>query len=308
MFRNGLLGTAAVALFAAGLTVAPKDANAIAYGYSALQITNLKISGLDSGFSSFKFTKKGLNVNLNGNSQSTAASAPISVAGVPLDDAQLCKGACGNFNNNVYFGAPDQPVSPTPGPVGQGSFAVADMHMLNTVIAANPGGKFGTQSGAQFAGGGFGVASTSSSQEMQWNFTLAGNQNISFTWDQQHIIEVVTTLLGETANATLDFAIKIVGRLGTVFSSTDNIFDAGNDLNIIGEDSPFDLANASSGVLVGESSDFGLLDAGKYSLTITFDSSSTVTGVPVPEPGTLGLVGIGLLGLGVVSMRRRRKV
>jgi len=36
-------------------------------------------------------------------------------------------------------------------------------------------------------------------------------------------------------------------------------------------------------------------------------STSTSSGTQVPEPGMLGLAGLGLMGLGTIRMRRRRK-
>ena len=80
-FRTGLIGTAAVALMGASVMMANvKDASATAYAYASIEVTNFKIAGLTSGFSTFKFLEKGMNVNLNGDTASTPASAPRSPA------------------------------------------------------------------------------------------------------------------------------------------------------------------------------------------------------------------------------------
>ncbi len=40
--------------------------------------------------------------------------------------------------------------------------------------------------------------------------------------------------------------------------------------------------------------------------TVSFNSSATATSVPVPEPASLAILGVGLLGLGLVTPLRRR--
>jgi MYXO-CTERM domain-containing protein len=46
--------------------------------------------------------------------------------------------------------------------------------------------------------------------------------------------------------------------------------------------------------------------SGPSGATVTFDSSATATQASVQEPGSLGLLGTGLLGLGLIALTRRR--
>lgn len=78
--------------------------------------------------------------------------------------------------------------------------------------------------------------------------------------------------------------------------------------------STHDITNAEYGALLTSVSNNGMLDVrlhttGDWSflystLAVEFDRP---IGPSIPEPGTMGLFGIGLAGLGVISRRRRKK-
>jgi hypothetical protein len=328
---------------AAGTMAVSSDANAAAFAYSELQVTgmNVLIDGLDaahngginslgagtskastdrpdgSGFHSFAFTSKQLDVKLGGahlQSPGDISSGTVASSGVTQNQVQVCLGDCaGNFADNQY--------TPVPAPSDFGSYAVSDSQMANTVL--NGSADFGVIAGAKSTGGGA-VASGSqlAGSTMNWNFQTNSSDDgkvFSLNWNELRHLQVTTDQLGESATATLIFTITLQ-KINPVNGLVQEIFNLSPSSATISTDqgaantlvydstSTVDVPGVTlAGDNVNLSSDSVTLDGNsEYKLLFTFSASADAVS-PVPEPGALGLLGIGLLGLGVVQYRRRRQ-
>jgi hypothetical protein len=320
-FRTGLLGTAAVALMGASAMMASTDANATAYAYSALDVNSMLLSTFNAdgtntgngigefgGFTSFQFRSKGLSVELGAASNSsTDINTVVTTSGSTQNQTQLCLGDCGGFSDNNYF--------PPPAINSTGNVAVADSHMTNTVL--NGSANFGVQGGAVSNGGGtVASGSTLAGTSMNWNFSTGADdqdKSLSLNWNEIRHLQVATTKALETAEASLLFNIEIRKENGQFVS----IFDAVNDNPFTSlaaapdNQTVYDInvfGNAPNSGNINLTSDTFFLDASSnYELRFTFNAAASATSFAVPEPGALGLLGAGLLGLGVLQYRRRRK-
>jgi len=280
------------------------QANATAFAYSAMSVENFSMNNEFGGFSTFQFTSQGLSTTLNGNNVSSG-QLTCGPASCNLDQAQIVQGGAPFAADNLYFGANRPTLLST-----ISNYAVADSHMTETVILSGTGGVFGTQSGSQVFGGKTGAASTGTLNSMTWNFNVsagelaaaqAGGGVLDLTWtsDVLHNTYAEVTNAGEPARATLTYTIALI-KQGGGGSAPIEIFDINRSIQF-GPDS----AGVADEEFLDEAGSFVITEAGNYIFNITFDSSAQSTSINLPEPGTLGLIGLGLIGLGAAYRRKR---
>jgi hypothetical protein len=278
------------------LAFMPVAVEATPYASSILGVTDGTFSGAGFvGFSSFDFRLNQISATLNGTTVNSPGTVTSDTGGSSLDQPVTCisnpLGGCASFVNNVYF--PSLGVNA----VG-GSYAVADSNMTNTAISAGTG-IWGSETQAQLNAPGNATAQTGTDNALQWDFESPGGL-VAIDFDLTRNFEIFKDVVGEFARATSNILVQIFDADGnlvaTLFSSTRQATLSknapGNDIHPLD-----DVTTAAHGEF--------FLDPGLYSLLITFGTSVDVRQAAVPEPTTLGLLGLGLVGSAYFSRRRR---
>jgi len=308
MFR--VFAILAVAVMAA-MAFMPSAAEATAYSSTELQVTSGSFSGAGfTGFSSFFFRLNDISAELNGTTIHSGGVVFSTTSGSSLDQPVTfintatpagCVSviSCGGFANNVFF--PSVGVTP-----GLGNYAVADTHELNTLLSASTG-NWGTRSQTQLTGATEASAQTGADNTLAWNFTSPGGA-VTFGGLLTENFSLFLDATGVIAHGSADMTVQIIsentGSVGqvvaTLFDLSSGAFSAcvNSSLTVPGTVHPCnDLAATISGTTT--------LTAGQFELLIQFGTSSDVIQRAVPEPATLSLLGLGLVGSAFLARRRR---
>ncbi len=198
----------------------------------------------------------------------------------------------------AYSGPGPAPAS-TFSPVGIGNFTGV---RADTAIGANTGSGSSVSNVAEGYGNLLGNSNGQDSAAITFTYTGTGNPlTISFT-DAVALNAVTTAAGGGSAQASVQDTFQINGDGNSAFYSpfgTSGIQGIGSADGV--GSSPTSFTNSYS-----FTTDFNLAAGFVYSITLNSLSRVVITpSIPVPEPGSLVVLGTALIGLGAVLRRKK---
>jgi len=314
-FKSPLRSKLAIGLSLAALSAVPSVASADALAQSYLSITNFRIA---TGS-----VPVGGSVTGDGN-------VSVGLGAATANTGFINGNAIGNFNATVALGAgyvAQTAITGTP-IMPQTSYAGGTSFVNGIGIVGAPGFTTGasalSDSTVSLVPQGNGIALTATNTTFGWQFTVVTPTALTINFDATMFLRTFlagTPLISGNARSSVAWNVAVQDSNGaTVFSWAPDSVGAGSVTGAVGGTATngFSLNTGISSNLFTQQSVVnrtaggsfqaisGTFAIGGYSLNITHKTDAEAR-VEVPEPGTLALVGLSLLGLGVVGRRRMTK-
>lgn len=241
--------------------------------------------------------------------------------GVTLDPTAVCSGpSCGIVAGSLYGGSYENNTSTHVPPPANANYAVGDVYIQGTAIGGAIKGITRSDAAAQGPTNvGGSNATLLNTASLTSNFTVANSfaGYLSALGDAYFRLQV-SSGVGElaTASAGMGWNVSIRCTSGAAacansltgssnqYTFTPDEFNLSDAINSFNGAGTFDVNQSYNGQ-VTSSQQLNFLVGNSYSLTINQSTNALVTSLP--EPGSLALVGISMLGLGFAGYRRVKK-